>query len=684
MKQKRIFYLLAVILVVAVTMTYSNHFHNGFHFDDAHTIVENIYIKDIRNVPLFFKDATTFSSLPTNQSYRPVVSTSIALDHWLSGGLHPFHFHLSTFVLFLVQGLLMYLLYVKVFDKSYRQNTNHFLALFSTAWYLLHPANAETVNYIIARSDSLSTQFLLFALVLFLYSTFCRKWQLYLIPLGIGLLAKPTAGVFPLLLWAYVLLFEKKLALTRPARKENLAALGSSLRLVLPSFLFTGLLLFFVRTMDPPTLTPGGSSLFHYVITQPYVALHYFTTFFLPTSLSADADWVPLTTPVDIRFFLGLSFVLALLIIAFVASKKEEMRPLSFGILWFLIALLPTSVLPLAEVMNDHRMFFPFVGLAMGVPWAVARGCSRVKGRMGVGRAVTCLFVATALVALGVYAYGAHQRNEVWRTEETLWRDVTEKSPGNGRGWMNYGLALMARADYEDAERCFARAMGITPNYPYLLINMGVLKEAVGKPAESEAYLRRALVLGPNYPECHYYYARFLNNRGRMDEAVRHLNRALELSSAHLRARHLLMEVYLGQADYQRLDELVERTLMIAPGDRTSAFYLDLLEGGRIGLHRMEKFAEQNRTPENLLELSLRYYEAGQYRGCIEAAKEAMKLRPDWDPAYNNICAAHNRMKEWDQAIQACERAVGLNPGNELARNNLAWARGQKNASGQR
>jgi hypothetical protein len=37
--------------------------------------------------------------------------------------------------------------------------------------------------------------------------------------------------------------------------------------------------------------TPGGTSRYAYLITQPFVMLRYFTTFFLPTDLSADSDW---------------------------------------------------------------------------------------------------------------------------------------------------------------------------------------------------------------------------------------------------------------------------------------------------------------------------------------------------------------------------------------------------------
>ena len=59
----------ACVLAVAtiVVAAYSNSFENAFHFDDSHVVEENLYIRSL-NVPLFFRDAATFSSLPANAS----------------------------------------------------------------------------------------------------------------------------------------------------------------------------------------------------------------------------------------------------------------------------------------------------------------------------------------------------------------------------------------------------------------------------------------------------------------------------------------------------------------------------------------------------------------------------------------------------------------------------------------
>src|SRR5207253_4297952 len=95
------------LLLAALLTAYANHFHNSFHFDDAHTVVNNASIRELRNIPMFFRDATTFSSLPSNQSYRPLVSTLLAIDYSLGHGLRPFWFHLSIFALFVALALLL-------------------------------------------------------------------------------------------------------------------------------------------------------------------------------------------------------------------------------------------------------------------------------------------------------------------------------------------------------------------------------------------------------------------------------------------------------------------------------------------------------------------------------------------------------------------------------------------------
>jgi tetratricopeptide (TPR) repeat protein len=328
--------------------------------------------------------------------------------------------------------------------------------------------------------------------------------------------------------------------------------------------------------------------------------------------------------------------------------------------------------------MNDHRVFLPYVGLAMGICWAINLIVEKFKLSFTSEKIFYRAAATIMLVVLAFYAQGTYERNKVWKTEETLWRDVTEKSPKNGRGLMNYGLTLMARADFAGAETYFKRALEFTPKYPYLHVNLGVVKAAVGLSAEAEQYFRNAISFGPNYPECYFFYARFLKDQKRSDEAIGNLKKTLELAPGHMEARYMLMSLYFETDDLTHLSELAEDTLRISPNDRHSAQYLSALTDGKPRLKTAKESANASNTPEDLLNLSLKYYQARQFNKSIQAASEALKLKPDYALAYNNICAAYNELKQWDKAIEAGEKAVKLAPDNQLARNNLLWAKKQK------
>lgn len=673
-KQRTLVYLL--LLVLLTTITYSNHFSNSFHFDDSHTVQNNLFIQDIKNIPLFFKDGTTFSSLPGNQSYRPLVSASLAIDYWMGNGFNLFYFHLSTFILFLLQGLLMFFLIFKLFNLSFRNNWNFYIALAAAAWYLIHPANAETVNYVIARSDLQSTFFVVLAFVLYIFSPFCKRTFIYLIPIVIGSLAKPTTVMFAPMFFFYVLLFEQKIGLNEIFNKQKRTSLWSSIKTSIPAFLVCLLMYIWVDKMTPKTWDVGNVSRWDYLITQPYVILHYFTTFFFPFGLSADTDWELQHSIFNAKFFIGTFFILFLLFVAYVFSKSEKLRPITFGILWFFLALIPTSsIIPLSEVLNDHRIYFPFVGLTIAVCWTVGLLLLRYNQRNQITfPAFSKVAAASILILLAGYAYGVHERNKVWLTEETLWKDVAEKSPKNGRGLMNYGLAKMAKGDYPEAEVYFNKALELWPQYPFLHVNLAILKSVTGDQASAENYFKNGIAFGPGLPDAWFYYGKFLAEHGRSAEAIPLLQKSIELSAAHIGARSILMSVYNEAGDWAQLEALAQSTLQIIPGNAEALRYLEASKTQKGKTDAMAEEIKKSPSPEKYLDLSLVYYQKGEFQKCIEACVEALKLNPSFAEAYNNMGSSYNMLKQYDKAIEACRKALELKPDFELAKNNLMEA----------
>lgn len=83
-------------------------------------------------------------------------------------------------------------------------------------------------------------------------------------------------------------------------------------------------------------------------------------------------------------------------------------------------------------------------------------------------------------------------------------------------------------------------------------------------------------------------------------------------------------------------------------------------------------------TAEQWLNLSLDAYQHHRYLESIAAAQTALKLKPDYAEAYNNIAAAYSELHLWDFAIAAAQEALRIRPDFPLARNNLNWVLEQK------
>jgi len=522
------------LLLVAILAAYSNHFHNAFHMDDGHAIINNASIRDLRNIPLFFRDATTFSALPSNQSYRPLVSTLVAVDYQLADGLQPFWFHVSNFAFFIALTLLLAFVVHHLLERDTTSSANRWIALAAAAWYALDPANADAINYIIVSAEVIAALGVIASFAVYFALPRLRRYFLYVLPAAIAILAKPTAAIFPVLFTLFSLIFPEE---TRKAR-----ARGRLVEVVLP-FVICGAVLLFVQDMTPRSWNAGAANARSYLITQPYVALLYFKTFFWPLGISADYGLEPFVTAGDARLWMGFAFVLFVGGAAIVTVLFKKTRMIGFGLFWFLIALLPTSLFPLAEVMNDYRAFPAYIGLVIAIAGATVLLVARLDRQPSWAKIATLSVVALFLCA---NAFATFQRNKIWRTEATLWHDVVLKNPRNGRGLMTYGITLVNKGDFAGALDYLHRAQQFTPRYSVLLINLAIAENATNQSAAAEQHFKEALQLAPLAPDSYIYYARYLLQHSRVDEARAFLQSALRLSPNDLTARELLKQTDLA------------------------------------------------------------------------------------------------------------------------------------------
>jgi tetratricopeptide (TPR) repeat protein len=110
------------------------------------------------------------------------------------------------------------------------------------------------------------------------------------------------------------------------------------------------------------------------------------------------------------------------------------------------------------------------------------------------------------------------------------------------------------------------------------------------------------------------------------------------------------MQAYQKAGNETALKTLAASTLQLAPDNADAKNYLQ----------NVDKVNPNDTLPtaEKYLDQSLAYFNTGNYEKCIEAANQALVLKPGYDLAYNNICAAYNRLQNWGKAVIAGEKGA--------------------------
>jgi protein O-mannosyl-transferase len=176
--------------------------------------------------------------------------------------------------------------------------------------------------------------------------------------------------------------------------------------------------------------------------------------------------------------------------------------------------------------------------------------------------------------------------------------------------------------------------------------------------AQSQAKSSAEVDLGNSY---RYYQL------GRYADSIEAARAALKQRRDYAPAWNNIAAGYIGLGLWDDAITAAELSIRLQPGDNQIA--RNNLAWAKLNLET---------TPESYVSRSLGYFQHARYEQAIEAAREALRLRPDYAEAWNNIAASDNCLSRFADAIQAAERALRLKPDFELAKNNLALARSEQ------
>jgi len=202
---------------------------------------------------------------------------------------------------------------------------------------------------------------------------------------------------------------------------------------------------------------------------------------------------------------------------------------------------------------------------------------------------------------------------------------------------------------YESDETLWIDTLAQNPNCWMAHNNLGLALFNKGQVDEAMAHYQKALAIRPNNAEAHNNLGFALFQKGWVDQAISYYQKALGIDSNYAGAHN-----NLGLAFYQkgRADEAIEqyqRALEINPN-----------------------YAEAHNN------LGLTLAQKGQLNAALAQFQKALEINPNYVEAYSNLGAALFQKGQLDEAIVQFQKALAIDPNDAEAHNNLGWAFLQK------
>ncbi|MFH1279733.1 MAG: tetratricopeptide repeat protein [Candidatus Eisenbacteria bacterium] len=583
------------LLFVLIAAAYAGSFRAGWHLDDNRTIVRNEAIDDLPRA---------FSRLVT--ANRGLGDLTFTLNHRIAGD-DPFLYHGVNLAIHFACGILIYLLVSGLRPKDRRTRRAAFAA---AALFLAHPLATGSVTYVVQRYTSLATLFYLLSVWLYRRGA-VRGDRTAAVLSVLAALAGARSKEIVLTLPAALLLLEWLFPTMRTRRRYLRALPHAAVVALIPLTLVTariGLGESLADAMTRSSRETGVIGRSSYAITEVHVVTDYLRLLFLPRGLTIDHDVPVRTDPFEAATLLKGIFLAACIGAGFALRRW---RPLAaFGILWFFLALsVESSLLPIRDVMFEHRTYLPSVGFFSAL--AALLPDPRGRPRLAAGALAAVLVLLSALT---------FERNRVWRSEISLWSDAVRKAPAKARPWANLGYARLEGGEREGAAAALEEAVRLGPVFPEDLVTLAEARYGLGRYREAEEALREAIRILPRYARAHRNLALLLRETGRPDEALREAERAVEVDPAYEEGRRFLAVLR------------AEREAGAGKGiqEETGALAAALEGDGKEALRRMKTWEadEGPKGPDDAVRIARALHEGGMPEEALEALLIAGRMFP--------------------------------------------------------
>ncbi len=548
---KKEFSLKQLKAIVLITLTvwgfviYLNSLHGSLQYDDTRQILENPFLKNPTQIFLIWK----------NSGVRFIPYYTFSLQLALTG-TKTFPFHLFNIFIHIASSWLVFLLSLILLQKSQTVRANAspktiFIPFLSALLFLTHPVQTQAVSYIVQRITSIATLFYL--LTLYFYARYKLKGGKNYFWMGItstvaAMLSKEIAFTLPFALLAFEMLILK-------------SSLKNAAWSLIPFWLTLPIVPALVLSHSASDLKMGlipvetlSVGRFEYFVTELNAVRDYLILTLFPFKQSIEHNY-----PITYHFlnFPTISSALFLTgLVALVLKLRKAMPIVSFGVIWFLLALsVESSFIPIREAFVEHRLYLPMFGFVLVLPQILNRAIKNTRA---------CSIVLILIICL--WSFLTYKRNFVWQSPLTLWSDAAKKFPNSVKARMNFANALYQNHQLEEAVHELTQITEMSAQLAEPHNTLGIIYSDQKKYDIAEKEFLRAIAINPKYSEAYYNLAMSYRESGKkLGEWEQYIKKSIALNPRFVEAFFSLGTHYAEQCELKKAADFFKQALAANP-----------------------------------------------------------------------------------------------------------------------
>jgi len=641
------FFIPFIIIITAIV--FANTLGNGFvdNWDDNGYVLNNEIIKQLN-----WKNLKEIFSSFCIGIYHPLTILSYTIEYKLFG-LNPFSFHITNYILHILNAILVYLFLKRFTGKPW-------VAAITSLFFAIHPMHVESVAWISERKDVLYTFFFLLSL---------NSYSKYLIT------GEKITSLIWSFIWFFLSLMSKSAAVCLPlvlVLMDYYHHKKLTWKILIPKIPFFLLALFFGILAVSSQRSVGAIydltplfSIIERVFLVSYSTVYYIFKVFAPFNLST-LHFYPVKSGgmLPIEYYLALPALLLLIWGVFKSgSFKHE---LIFGLLFYFVTIaMVLQIIPAGRaIVSERYSYVPYIGIF----FIFGQFFSYIKDKKFSFSSRIKSIVSIVLIVLTVlYSFLTYERNKVWKNGIVLFTDVIEKYPDQEFAWLARGNTKNGEGDFDGALADYNKAIRLNPDYSEALNNRAYIKEGKGDFDGALADYNKAIQLNPDYPEAFNNRGNVYNKINKFDSALADYNIAIKMKPDYTDAFYNRGNVYnkINKFDSALADFTI--TIQMKPD------FPDALNDRGISLLNLNRMDESLRDFNKAIELNPQYAEAYNNRGNVynkinkfdSALADftiAIKMKPDFPEAFYNRGISLANLNRMDESLRDFNKAIELNP----------------------